>query len=169
MLTISRALRPNEPPWQALSVTTVHRAIPVPPQLGPILPGTGTVIWTPTFPCFVRGFTINDDSTDPLVGAGGATTLTIGCNGGGGNTVFTAVASTLVTYTSALVGWGNLGGSSGGNTNATQDSGVFLTPVGTVPGQVAQFRSIVAFGNAGTITGTLRFRFEIRAYTGGIL
>lgn len=176
MLAISRAFRPNEPRWLQVSVAAVMRAVPVGDQVPPASVNPGTTIWTPPFPCYIRGFTINVDGSDPLVPAGGATTLSIGVRDATAAAI--GAESTLVRALPIagvwnggtnphLLGWGVDGG---GVATATgigiSDSGIVLAPAGSVPGQAAYARTIAAITNAGTATGTLRMRFEMRPFAG---
>lgn len=157
---------PN-PGWKTINVTTVHRAVPVGTELAAI-PVGGVAIWTPSFPCLVRAFTVNDDSADPLVGGGGATALSIGILSA---TATFVLSTATANYTTMAVGGGALGPniapSSGTGGIGVQDSGVVVYPAGSVPGRAAISRPINAYSNAGTYTGTLRFRFEMRPFAGG--
>lgn len=143
--------------WIPFSVTTVHRAVPVAPQLAAI-PVGGVVIWTPPCPGLVRAFTINDDSGDPLVGSGGATNILVGSN----TAAMLVNTVTLATYGTTLCGWGVNGPSVATSIIGTADGGVAVAPAGSIPGRAAVARVLSAFSNAGTITGTLKFRFEFR-------
>jgi len=169
MIVISKAFRPTEPAWQPVIVTTVHRAVPVPPQLGAIPVSPGIVIWTPPSPGLVRAFSANDDSADPIVFAGGATTLTIGIQFGVGSAQATLIPANVASAFAVVVGWGAAAPTVAVTAPGIQDSGVLVFPAGTVPGRVTVPRAIVAFTNAGTATGTLRFRFEFRPFVGGLL
>lgn len=120
-----------------------------------IVPG-GTTIYTPPFPLLLRAFTINDDSGNPLVGGGGGTTVSIGTPGFVNNILS---ATALATYGTTLLGWGFNGPASG---NTQGEGGIVLAPAGSIPGRASLSRVLQAFANAGTITGTLRFRFEVR-------
>lgn len=163
MLAINRAFRPVER-WEVANITTVHRAVPVPPQLAAIPVSPGIVIWSPPFPCLLRGFTINDDQADPLVGAGAAT-LSIGVNQAAAAVTLLTIAIATVNFGNTICGWGVFGPVNSTNVG-TNDSGIVLAPAGSVPGRAALFREIRAFSNAGTYTGTLRFRFEYRPFVG---
>jgi len=154
----------SEPTWTQVNVTTVHRAVPGPGQLGPIPVSPGITIWSPPFPCLTRNFTINDDETDPLVAAGAAT-ISIGVNQGAVAVILYTIAIATATFQATLNGWGVFGPVNSTNLG-NQDSGIVLAPAGSVPGRPALFREIRAFSNAGTYTGTLRFRFEMRAFAG---
>lgn len=163
MLIISRALRRSEPAWELVNVTSVHTGA------NPIVVAPGTDIWVPPFPCLVRGFIINDDAADPLVGGG---TLNIGINTSDGSTngglVFArAVASSA--YGSRLIGWGIEGpGIVVATGIGVGDSGVILGPVGSFPGRPTFFRHINATGSVAALTGTLRFHFEMRRLAGAL-
>lgn len=155
----------SEPAWQQVNVTTVHRAVPGPGQLAVIPVSPGIAIWSPSVPCLVRNFTINDDETDPLVGAGGATTLSIGVNQNAVAVILFTIAVATANFGNTLIGWGVFGPVNSTNLG-NQDSGIVLAPAGSIPGRPTLFREIRAFSNAGTYTGTLRFRFEMRPFVG---
>ncbi len=143
--------------WQMINVTYVA-------GVGTeIVPSPGTVLWTPPFPCLVRGLVANDDSGNALVGAGGATTLSIGVDT---QPVVFVSAIALASYATILQGWGVSGTSTSSASSGCQDSGVVLAPAGSLPGRATLARSLRGFGNAGTITGTLRIHFEMRPFAG---
>lgn len=160
MLSISRALRLSEPRWQMVTGSVIYTA-------GNPIIATGTLLWTAPFPCLVRALTVNDDIADPLVLAGGATSVSIGCLGATGAFVLATIPA---NYALLAAGWGSLGPavnpSSGTNGNATNDSGAVLYSLGSVPGRPAILKPINAYTNAGTATGTLNFRFEMRPFVG---
>lgn len=144
----------SEPPWQIVNIAFDATATPI---------GTaGTTLWTPPFPCLVRALTCNGDSGAPMTNNGGSTTLSIGTNA----VVNTFVAATTTaTYNTALQGWG-LGGPLNSTQVGTEEAGTVLAAAGQIPGAAAVFRVLQGFSNAGTITGTLRIRFEMRPFAG---
>lgn len=127
----------------------------------------GINIFTPTQPILLRALTLNggDAGQDPLTGAGGATTISIGTTSS--NNLFVN-ASTIAAFNSGLICWG--GGSGprvNDSINGVADAGVVLAPAGSIPGFATAARLLTANCNAGTVSGTLRFRFEFRPFAGG--
>jgi hypothetical protein len=116
----------------------------------------GTTIWTPPFLCLLRAFSVNDDSGNALSGAGGATSVSIGTPGFLNSLVS---ATPFANYANTVLGSGFNGP---GNLNSAGDGGIIMGPAGAFVGRATLSRLLQAGTNAGTATGTLRFRMQIR-------
>jgi len=146
----------SEPAWQAIVLAYNATAVPI--------LAAGTILWNPTGPGLIRALSCNDDIASPLVGGGGATTLSIGTEAIV-NTFL--VATALGAFATALEGWGVSGPLNSTNVG-TQEAGVIVAPLGSIPGRPALQRTLRGYANLGSITGILRIRFEFRPFVGGI-
>lgn len=129
---------------------------------------SGTLVWTPPGIVAVRSVIAYEDSADPLVGGGGATSLFVGFQGSAFRTLI--VDATLAQLNGgAACGWGARGPlppSTTQNRTPNVDGGIVLIPTGERNGtdpSDAYRAGLYAFADTGNITGTWFLDFEWRS------
>lgn len=61
--------------FELIEFRTVHRAVPGPGELGPIIPAPGISVYAPNPGRYILSATVAPLASDPLVAGGGATTV----------------------------------------------------------------------------------------------